>query len=518
MHTWTIRKHEVVSAGGIVCAQHAEAAAAGARVLAKGGNAVDAAVVTALVLSVVEPWLSGIGGGGFMIHADGRTGTVEALDFNVAASAHLDPADYPLAGGSGGDWFQWPAVKDDRNISGYASICVPGTIDGLSTALEKHGTIGWAEALEPAIALAERGLEIDWFTELCLAIDAANIAAFPTSASILLSGGRVPKVPAMGGERYRPMTQKAKTLRRLAKAGPRDFYEGETARLLVADLEAGGSPIAADDLADYRARWCTPLSADYRGNTINAIPGLSGGPSLAATLAELTRSVAPGGKPTADTALAYARAIRQTYHDRLTTMGHAARGEDCTTHISVVDRNGGMASLTNTLLSRFGSKVTLPHTGFLLNNGMMWFDPRPGVPNRIAPGVRPLANMSPVIVTKEGRPQLAIGAAGGRQIFPTLAQLLSYVIDFGMDLEEAFHAPRIDASTPTIKVNRTADADVAARIAEEFPVEIVDDTLHPVNFAIPSAVARNWADGRNRAMAHPTSPWAAAVTEEACAT
>jgi gamma-glutamyltranspeptidase/glutathione hydrolase len=177
-----------------------------------------------------------------------------------------------------------------------------------------------------------------------------------------------------------------------------------------------------------------------------------------------------------------------------------------------------MASLTNTLLSRFGSKVTLPHTGFLLNNGMMWFDPRPGVPNRIAPGVRPLANMSPVIVTKEGRPQLAIGAAGGRQIFPTLAQLLSYVIDFGMDLEEAFHAPRIDASTPTIKVNRRAEAGVAARIAEEFPVEIVDDTLHPVNFAIPSAVARNWADGRNRAMAHPTSPWAAAVTEEACAT
>ena len=513
METWSIHKQAVSSTGGIVSAQNREAAEAGARVLAAGGNAIDAAVVTALVLSTVEPWLSGIGGGGFMIHAD-PGGKVESLDFNVRASRHLDAADYPLAGGSDGDWFQWPAVVEDRNIIGYSSICIPGTIDGLATALADRGTLSWAEALAPAIAFAERGLEIDWFSELCLAIDAANLARYPVSTELFLDNGRAPKTPALGGERHRPMRQKAATLRRLAEAGPRDFYEGETARLLVDDLQAGGSPLAADDLAGYRSTWGHPAQLDYRGSTVNTMDGLSGGPSLLAALGELETSLDRSGSPAGKAALAYASAIRDAYQHRLTTMGHAGRSEDCTTHISVVDREGRMVSLTNTLLSRFGSKVVLPKTGFLMNNGMMWFDPRPGSPNAIAAGARPLANMAPVIVTRDGRPQLAVGAAGGRQIFPTLVQLLSYLIDYGMSLEEAFHQPRLDASTPTIRVNRTARSDVAAEVAKRFPVEIVDDTLYPVNFAIPSAVSRDWASGINGGMGHPTSPWAAAVAEE----
>ncbi|MBP0616992.1 gamma-glutamyltransferase family protein [Jiella mangrovi] len=516
METWTIHKPAVTSAGGIVSAQNREAAEAGARILADGGNAVDAAVVTALVLSTVEPWLSGIGGGGFLVHAE-PDGRVETLDFNVRASRHLDPEDYPLVGGSGGDWFQWPAVAEDRNIIGYASICVPGTIDGLATALAERGTISWAEALRPAIAFAERGMEVDWFSELCLAIDAANLAAFPTSSELFLDKGRAPKTPALGGARYRPMAAKARVLRRLAEAGPRDFYEGETARLLVNDLEAGGSKIAADDLAAYRCRWGEPARIDYRGSIVNTMAGLSGGPSLVAALGVLREILDPSGKPGGRAALAYATAIRDTYRNRLTTMGHAGKTGDCTTHISVVDRHGRMVSLTNTLLSRFGSKVALPQTGFLMNNGMMWFDPRPGVPNAIAPGATPLANMAPVVVTRDGRPQLAIGAAGGRQIFPTLVQLLSYGLDFGMSLENAFHHPRLDASTPTIRVNRAAAADVAAEVAKGYAVEIVDDTLYPVNFAIPSAVARNWTNDTNSAMAHPTSPWAAAVAQEEAA-
>ena len=512
METWTIHKPAVTSAGGIVSAQNREAAEAGARVLANGGNAVDAAVVTALVLSTVEPWLSGIGGGGFLVHAE-PDGRVETLDFNVRASRHLKPADYPLAGGSGGDWFQWPAVTDDRNIIGYSSICVPGTIDGLATALAERGTISWAAALEPAIEMAERGLEIDWFSELCLAIDAENIARYPASAELFLDNGRAPKSPALGGPIHRPMAAKAKVLRRLAEAGARDFYDGETARQLVEDLTAGGSKIAADDLSNYHCRWGEPARLDYRGSTINTMAGLSGGPSLLAALRSLSETLDPSGKPGGRAALAYATAIRDTYQHRLTTMGHAGQAGDCTTHISVVDRHGRMVSLTNTLLSRFGSKVALPQTGFLLNNGMMWFDPRPGVPNAIAPGATPLANMAPVIVTRDGRPEMAIGAAGGRQIFPTLVQLLSYGLDFTMSLEEAFHHPRLDASTPTIRVNRAAAADIAAEVAKRFAVEIVDDTLYPVNFAIPSAVARNWTDATNTAMAHPTSPWAAAVAQ-----
>jgi len=181
MQTWQIHKNEVVGDKGLVAAQHFDAAAAGARVLAKGGNAMDAAVVTALVLSVVEPWLSGLGGGGFLLYADGESGRVESLDFNVRASRNLDPADYKLAGGKDGDWFNWPAVADDRNLIGYSSICVPGAVAGLAEALARYGTLSWAEALEPAIAFAERGLEVDWFTALCLAIDAQGLAQYPAT-------------------------------------------------------------------------------------------------------------------------------------------------------------------------------------------------------------------------------------------------------------------------------------------------------------------------------------------------
>jgi gamma-glutamyltranspeptidase/glutathione hydrolase len=166
-----------------------------------------------------------------------------------------------------------------------------------------------------------------------------------------------------------------------------------------------------------------------------------------------------------------------------------------------------MVSLTNTLLSRFGSKVVLPQSGILMNNGMMWFDPRPDQPNSIKGGVKPLANMCPLVVKRGGRPELAIGAAGGRTIFPTVLQILSFMADRGLSLEEAFHTPRIDASTPTIRINAKAAPDVAATIGTKYPVEIVEDTLYPVNFAVPSAVMR--VGGENVGMAHPTSPWAA---------
>lgn len=512
MQTWQIKKGQLTSERGVVVAQHFEAARAGADVLAKGGNAMDAAVTCALALSVVEPWLSGVGGGGFLLYGDGTTGAVSALDFNVRATRNIDPAHYPLMEGSGGDWFNWPAVKDDRNIIGYGSICVPGAIDGLARALERHGTMSWAEALEPAIALAERGMVVDWFTALCLAIDAQGLSRFEYSSELFLDDGMPIKTPANGGSAHLPMPKKAQTLRRLADAGPREFYEGDIARALVEDLNAGGCVIDARDLADYAARWAAPAAASYRDVEINVIAELSGGPSFLHAMAELQAKLEPGERPTAEVVRLYAQVIRHAYEYRLQHMGHAAKREDCTSHVSVVDAHGNMVSLTNTLLSRFGSKVTLPHSGILMNNGMMWFDPRPGVANAIAPGTQPLANMCPVLFTKNGKPYLAIGAAGGRQIFPALVQLSSYILDYRMSLETAFHEPRIDASSPTILVDRMAQPDVAAAIAKDFPVHIVSNTLHPVNFAVPSAVMAD-DEGRRIGMAHPSNPWAAVAEE-----
>lgn len=508
MQTFTIRKPAVHSRHGLVAAQNRHAAEAGAAVLAKGGNAMDAAVVTALVLSIVEPWLSGIGGGGFLLHADGTSGQVSTLDFNVTAARALDPADYPLSRAKTGNWFDWPTVEGEKNVSGYTSMCVPGAVAGLAEALARFGTLSFEEALQPAIAHAEQGLEVDWFTSLSLAVEAAALAHYPASAALFLDNGRAPGAGAPGNPVYRPMPEKAKLLRRLAKAGARDFYEGGVARLLLTDLAEGGSAIDAGDLAAYHPVWQEAATGCYRDLEIHAIPGLSGGPTFLDACARLSSHDLSAAMPMADAALAYATAIRDAYELRLTTMGHAATPEaGCTSHLSVVDAKGTMVSLTNTLLSRFGSKVVLPRSGILMNNGVMWFDPRPGQPNSIKGGVKPLANMCPLIVKQGGRPTLAIGAAGGRTIFPTVLQIISYMADRGLSLEEAFHLPRIDASTPTIRINAKADRAVPATVGTRYPVEIVEDTLYPVNFAVPSAVKRE--TGINIGMAHPTSPWAA---------
>mgnify|MGYP000005530500 FL=1 len=508
---WNVQKGERRSAGGLVACQNWMAAESGADVLSRGGNAMDAAVTTALTLSVVEPWLSGVGGGGFLLRADGQDGRVDTLDFNVRSSRNIDPADYPVVAGRDGDWFDWPQVRDDRNLIGYSSICLPGAIAGLSEALERFGTISFAEALQPAIDHARRGLALDWFTVLCLAIDTEGLARFPASSQLFLRDGRAPRVQEIGPGSTIPMPRKAAMLERLAKAGARDFYEGETAASIVSDLNAGGSPIDLAEMRDYQPRWSDPLKVDYRGMTINAMPGLSGGPTLVEALSELDGTLPQDGPLSGGTALAFGRAIRRASEHRLRTLGHGSAGESCTTHISVVDRDGTMVSLTNTLLSRFGSKVVLPSSDLLMNNGMMWFDPRPGQPNSIAANARPLANMCPIIATQGGRPKLALGAAGGRQIMPAVAQILSYVAAFGMSLEEAMHAPRIDASGVTLRVNDKAKPDVASRLGEEFPVEIIADTLYPVNFSIPSAVLRDGAE--NIGMAHPNHPLAAVGAE-----
>lgn len=513
MQTWHISKPAVQSKAGIVAAQHRVAAQAGAAALKRGGNAVDAAVTTALTLSVVEPWLSGIGGGGYLVYT-APDGATHVLDFNVRAPAALDPARYPLRPGRSGDLFDWPSVEGDRNVMGYESICVPGSVAGLAEALERFGTISFAEALAPAIEEAERGLLVDWFCAMALANDAVNLARYPASEALFLEDGRGPRVGEKGEKRL-PLPAKAALLKRLAAAGARDYYEGEIAAKIVADLSAGGNAMSKTDLAAYRPHWLKPLDSLYRGWTVHATPGLSGGPSFCQALGEVERLLDPA-KGVAEAALVQVRAIRNAYDKRLRHFGHAARAKgDSTSHMSVIDAKGGAVALTNTLLSRFGSKVVLPSAGILMNNGMMWFDPRPGEPNSIAPGAQPLANMCPLVLVHPDGSRLAIGAAGGRKIFPTVLQIVSRLIDFGDGLEAALHAPRFDASEATILVDRRFDPSVGDRVGEAFPVQLVENSLFPGHFAIPSAVLRRGAAGPIQGISHPYSPWADAVAADA---
>ncbi len=522
---WDISKQQQSSQHGLVACQNPKAARAGAAILAQGGNAVDAAVATAATLSVVEPWLSGLGGGGFMVYMDASGQDIRVLDFNMVSPKGLDPKDYPLESGHDGDWFNWPKVQGEKNLLGYTSIGVPGAVAGLNEALRCLGTLSWGEVLAPALREAEEGLEVDWFAALAIAMDSNTLAQFPTSTDMFLRDGRAPRL--LDGKTVRlPMEATAAMLRRLCRYGAEDFYTGELGEALIQELSAGGSALTMDDMAAFRPAWHSPLRGSYRDWELAVMPGLSAGPSLLRTLRHL-EDLLPSAPQRLDaaTALAYAQALRATYEERLSSMGHAAlapgcdtspKGVDsgCTSNLCVVDAEGNMVALTNTLLSRFGSKVVASSVGLCMNNALMWFDPRPNQPNSLAPGVKPLANMCPTLLWKEGQARYALGAAGGRTIFPTLTQIISYVTDMGYSLEQAFCTPRLCAASPTIKVNAKAGQDTYETLRAHFPTVCVEDTVYPVHFSIPTAVSLDLTTRQKYAMAHHNSPWA--TTAEGC--
>lgn len=504
--TWTVSKPALVSEGGLVAAQNPDAAAAGAAILRDGGSAVDAAVATAFALAAREPWMSGLGGGGFMLVA--RPGEpVEVVDFAMVAARRLDPARYALVDGPSPNLFGFPAVTENRNLEGYESILVPGSVDGLGLAHERHGRLAWHHVLAPAIALAEDGLPVDWYATLSIAAEAAALRRH-SPESYLVDG--LPPVDVIGGGAMRlPFPHLADTLRRIAEEGRRVFYEGSLARDLVADLAAGGSAIAADDLAGYHARIVEPLSFAHGDAVLHAVPGRSGGPTFRMALDHLTGALsesARGRAPGPDGYLALAEALTVAFHSRLTEGVDAAPGAH-TTHLSVVHADGTMVALTNTLLNRFGSKVVLPRTGILMNNGMAWFDPRPDRPNAIAPGIRPLANMCPWIATRDGRPVAAVGASGGRKIIAAMVQLAAFLVDCAMPAEAAWHAPRLDTEGDgTIRYDPRLDPAAVAAIAERFTTVPIAGMAFPSPFAVPQGVVRPDPGGPNIALAHPYHP------------
>jgi gamma-glutamyltranspeptidase/glutathione hydrolase len=363
---------------------------------------------------------------------------------------------------------------------------VPGAVAGFALALQRFGTRPWAELLEGAVALAEQGLAIDWPTTLSIAAGASDLVRFPASRAVYLPTGLPPVPPSFGPPGFASMGALADTLKRLAAAGPQDFYAGAIARQLVADLAAGGAPVDADDLARYQAVERDPLLVDHAGWTVALTPGLTGGPTAARILAALAAEPA---RPPAGAALATAaEASLAAWQHRLDTMGHAGPGT-CTTHLCVVDRDGMLVTLTNTLLSRFGSKVVLPDTGILMNNGVFWFDPVPGRPNSMAPGVKPLNNMGPLIGLRDGKGVLALGASGGRSIVPAVVQIAHQVIAHGIDLETAFHAPRIDlVRGTTITVDEDLPAADLAVLQARCTVELRQPAVMPSAYAVPTGV------------------------------
>lgn len=516
--TQTVAKRAVASEAGIVAAQHKRAAMVGAEVLAAGGDAVDAAVATSFAIGVVEPWMSGPAGGGMMTLWRADEQRAETIDFGMRSPRALDPADYPLdPGRKASDLFPWASVKDDLNILGATAVAVPGVVAGMGLAHEKYGTAPWRDLLSPAAALAKEGMLVDWYASLVIASATRNLARDPDAAAMFLIDGQWPNVSGWTtlSDARLDQSRMADTLSQLADGGAREFYEGDVAAALVADIRAKGGSLSMDDLAAYRARSAATVETAYRGGVVHAPPGLSAGPDLAHALGLMEAAFSPGGAPDAESFVATAEALEAAYRRRLAEAGDKGDPEGAptsTTHFSVVDRNGNMAAVTQTLLSIFGAHVVSPATGLLLNNGIMWFDPERGRPNSLAPNKACLMNVCPTIGEKNGR-RFAIGASGGRKILPAVANLTSFMMDFDMSLEDAFHHPRIDnTGAGMTTADETLPAQVLEALAARGPVVTAKRSVFPYSFGVPAGVMRH--ERLNYGCTEIMTPWGDAVAGE----
>src|SRR5215218_4239079 len=295
-NTQQLRKPAVTSSGGIVAAQSGKAAKVGAEVLAAGGDCVDAVIATTFALGVLEPWMSGLGGGGAMVLYRAREARYEVIDYGMRAPLSLRLEDYPLSGGAASDLFPWARVKDDRNIHGPGAIAVPGVVAGMEEAHRRHAKMPWQELLAPSIDLAGQGLLVDWWTTLMIASSAVDLRRYPASAAAYLQDGLPPNAPwGIKSSVRLPQDRLKATMSYLAAEGPRDFYQGDLARSIATDVQAAGGALSVEDLAAFRAHGREALSIPYRGGHVYATPELTCGPTLAHTLRVLQASLKPSG-------------------------------------------------------------------------------------------------------------------------------------------------------------------------------------------------------------------------------
>ena len=510
---WVLAKPAARGRGGMVVSQVKAAAEAGAAILAEGGSAADAAVAAAFALAAIEPWNCGLGGIGFAQVAGGAS-PGETFDFGPISPAALDPSAYPMTGRMKLDLFPWPEVAGDRNVHGPMSALIPSAVAGYALLHERYGRLPWRDVLAPAVALSRRGLPQDWYTTLKVAASAAVLRLYPESARIYLPDGLPPVAPYQGTPGFCTLGRLPETLERLQSAGWQDFYRGDIAASVAADMHELGGFVSAADLAACTARVLPALRAPWRGRTLLLANGLTAAPTYREVMRRMADADYSGAAPSAAWYADLSTSMKAAYAERLAGLGAGdnSSADSCTTHLSVCDKDGMMVSMTTTLLSSMGSRMVLPRTGVLMNNGVMWFDPRPNTPNAIGPGKRPLTNMSPIIaLDADGRAELACGASGGRRIMAAVFQLLSFVADFGMDPELAAHHPRIDVCGPDqVSADRALPAEVLAALRALGSLDEVDHGVIPINFACPNLIRRG-ADGAVVGVSDLASPWSGAV-------
>jgi len=448
------------------------AAEAGLEVLRRGGNAVDAAVTTAFVQGVIDPQMCGIGGCGAMLVHQAAEAKTHLVEFWATAGARVREDQWErLFIREAADRYGF-VLEGAVNDVGYQSVGVPGTVAGLAEALRRFGTLSWEQAIAPAIPLARDGFPVSGFMHAYWVTDYGpdvvpndrRIQATPEARRIYTREGGLYQV----GDHF-VQADYARTLERLAREGPEDFYRGQIAQMIAADFEANGGSFTAADLAAYRAQVGEPLRGAYRGLELATAGPPAGGLTLLQMLNFLERfDLAAQGWPSAEAArrlvdaMAFAFADRERHLadprfvevpvGRLASKEYAlaaAPDSPNTTQVSVLDGRGNAVSLTHTLGAASG--VVTPGLGFGYNNYLNCFDPRPGRPNSLRPGKTRITMMCPTIGFRDGRVSVVIGAPGGTKIVTGVLQVLVNLVDHGMTPVEAVSAARVDYQAETVQ-------------------------------------------------------------------
>ncbi len=469
-----------ISSDGVVVTQHYLATEIGENILTQGGNAYDAAIAVGFALAVVLPRAGNIGGGGFMVIYDEDSNDTYAIDYREKAPAASFRDMYLDENG------EFDILK---STFGYNAIGVPGTVHGFWNVHQRFGSLPWADLIQPAIILAERGFVMSDYMAQTLNNYAEKMSYYDETRNIFLRN-----YPNLKDSRL-IQNDLAKTLKRIQKDGLNGFYSGETASLIAADMRENGGLITEQDLIDYRSVWRDPIKGTYRGKTIVTMPPPSSGGIHLIQMLNILENFELGsyehnsyqyvsllsetmkyayadrseylGDPdffevpiSKITAKEYAKKISASIRDlgvmsssKINPGMYINPESDETTHFSIADKFGNVISNTYTINSAFGSGVTIKGTGILMNNEMDDFSGQPGVPNQfgllggianeIEPAKRPLSSMTPTIVFDNDEPFLAIGSPGGSRIITAVLQIILNVIDFEQSLDEATDSKRV---------------------------------------------------------------------------
>ncbi len=509
---------------GVVVAPEPRAAEVGADMLAAGGNAFDAAVATAFAQTVLNPFQCGLGGWGGATLYDARTGALEDIGFPARIGSLMRPDMWidDLRGYT--DVWHYALFDDHRNMFGYTAVMAPGTVAGLGELHASHGTLPWAELLEPAIALSEDGF--DWPEYIAMYCRMPYMPGLPHPVEKYCSTPAARELfmrpdgkMLERGDPYRN-TDQAETLRALARSGPGELYTGALADVIAEDFERNGAFVTRDDLAGYKVRRSAPLEGSYRGLRVSTSNLPAGGIILLQLLKVLERFEIAGLEHNGprhgfilSAALAWAGVTRFRYlsdpeHndvpvDELLSdaradeiVGEIEKGvlpdavalgkPGGTTQLIVVDEAGNCVSLTHTLTSCSG--VVVPGTGFTWNDCVALMDPTLGRPNSYVPGRARASALAPTILFRDGEPWLILGAPGGWSITSAVAQVLSNIVDFGMTPVEAVVAPRFHSEgSPVFCEGRVPERTVQALRDRGVPLERSLHNYH-ASFARPQAV------------------------------